>query len=109
MHCPRCQSSATTRRKHRTVLGYRRFSCRSCRRRFNKRTGTPFNDLQCPTDIVLLAVLWRLRYKLSFRGFCQISGPSGIWSPCASASAWDHQMGRDPSHRSARRPDAGEP
>ena len=33
----------------------------------NERTGTPFNDLQYPTDIMLLAVLWRLRYKLGFR------------------------------------------
>ena len=33
----------------------------------HERTGTPFNDLQYPTDIVLLAVLWRLRYTRSFR------------------------------------------
>ncbi len=37
-----------------------------------------FNDLQYPTDIVLMAVLWRLRYKLGSRAvaellFCQIS------------------------------------
>ncbi len=34
---------------------------------FNERTGTVFNDLHCPTDIVMLVVLWRLRYKLSLR------------------------------------------
>jgi len=67
MACPHCESTATTRRTCRTALGNRRFNYRSCRRRFNERTGTPFNDLQYPTDIVLLAVLWRLRYKLSFR------------------------------------------
>ncbi len=72
MHCPRCRSTATTTRKRRTALGYRRFNCRSCRRRFNERTGTPFNDLQYPTDIVLLAVLWRLRYKLSFRDVAEL-------------------------------------
>ena len=59
MACPDCASTATTRRKGRTALGYRRFRCQACRRRFNERTGTPFNDLQYPTDIVLLAVLWR--------------------------------------------------
>ena len=57
MACPDCASTATTRRKGRTALGYRRFRCQACRRRFNERTGTPFNDLQYPTDIVLLAVL----------------------------------------------------
>ena len=39
---------------------------------FNERTGTPFNERQYPTDVVLLAVLWRLRYKLSFRDVAEI-------------------------------------
>ena len=68
MACPDCASTATTRRKGRTALGYRRFRYQACRRRFNERTGTPFNDLQYPTDIVLLAVRWRLRYKLAWGG-----------------------------------------
>jgi putative transposase len=67
MSCPHCLSTSTSKRKHRTSLGYRTFCCRDCDRRFNERSGTPFNDLQFPTDIVLLAVLWRLRYKLGFR------------------------------------------
>ena len=67
MECPRCSSNQTSRRRRRTALGYCTFSCRSCRSVFNERTATPFNDLQHPTDVVLLAVLWRLRYKLSFR------------------------------------------
>ena len=40
MICPHCRSSATTRRKHRTALGYPRFNGRLCGRRFNERTGT---------------------------------------------------------------------
>ena len=67
MTCPHCESTAIRRRKQRTALGYRRFSCADCQRRFNERSGTPFNKLQFPTDIVLLAVLWRLRYKLGLR------------------------------------------
>ena len=35
--------------------------------RFYERSGTPFNDLRVPTDIVFLVVLWRLRYPLSLR------------------------------------------
>ena len=72
MHCPRCRSTATSTRKHRTALGCKRFRCRACARRFHERTGTPFNDLQYPTDIVLLAVLWCLRYKLSFRDVAEL-------------------------------------
>ena len=72
MTCPHCRSSATSQRRHRTELGYRRFRCRSCGRRFNERTGSGFNELHYPTDIVLLAVLWRLRYKLGFRDVAEL-------------------------------------
>ena len=34
--------------------------------------GSPFNFLEFPTDIVLLAVLWRLRYKLSLRDVAEM-------------------------------------
>ena len=39
---------------------------------FNERTGTPFNFLEYPTDIVLLVVLWRLRYKLSLHDLAEM-------------------------------------
>ena len=45
MSCPHCLSTSTSGRKHRTSLGYRTFYCRDCNRRFNERSGTPFNDL----------------------------------------------------------------
>ena len=72
MPCPHCRSTATTTCKPRTTLGYPRFTCQACGRRFNERTGPPFNDLQHPTDIVLLAVLWRLRYTLRFRDVAEL-------------------------------------
>jgi hypothetical protein len=49
------------------LLGYRRFRCHTCKREFNERTGTRFNHLQYPTDVVCLVALWRVRYKLSLR------------------------------------------
>ena len=72
MSCPHCRSTATTSRPRRREFGCRRFRCRSCQRRFNERTGTPFNDLQYPTDIVLVTALWRLRYKLSLRDVAEM-------------------------------------
>ncbi len=72
MSCPHCLSTSTSKRKHRTSSGYQTFHCRDCGRHCNERTGTPFNDLQFPTDIVLLAVLWRLRYKLGFRDVAEL-------------------------------------
>jgi putative transposase len=56
MTCPHGESTATTERSDRTTLGYRRFRCRDCSRVFNERTGTLFNRLQYPTDVVCLVV-----------------------------------------------------
>ena len=72
MTCPHRASTITTRRSKTAQLGYRTFFCRDCRRTFNERTGTPFNYLEFPTDIVLLVVLWRVRYKLSLRDLAEM-------------------------------------
>jgi putative transposase len=72
MNCPYCLSTTTTQQSKATSLGYRTFRCSACRRIFNERTGTPFNSLEYPTDIVLLVVLWRLRYKLSLRDLAEM-------------------------------------
>ncbi|GHO82609.1 IS6 family transposase [Dictyobacter formicarum] len=65
MNCPYCAAATTKKRAKKTKLGYATFFCSPCQHSFNERTGTPFNYLAFPTDIVLLVVLWRLRYKLS--------------------------------------------
>lgn len=72
MTCPHCDATTTTDLPKRTHLGYRIFRCSTCRRQFNERTGTPFNCLEFPSDIVLLSVLWRLRYKLSLRDLAEM-------------------------------------
>ena len=72
MNCPTCKSTQTKELSARTALGYRTFRCTSCNKRFNERSGTPFNNLQVPTDIVLLVVLWRWRYKLSLRDLAEL-------------------------------------
>ena len=52
-------------------------------------TGTPFNDLQYPTDIVLLAVLWRLRYKLGFRDVAELLLQRGFEVTHETICAWE--------------------
>ena len=63
MECPTCGSTSLRLSKGRTGLGYRCYRCRRCDKRFNERTGTPFNLLTFPTDVVLLVVRWRLQYS----------------------------------------------
>jgi transposase-like protein len=72
MNCPYCLSTTTKEQSKKTTLGYRRVHCSLCRRIFHERTSTPFNFLEYPTDLVLLVVLWRLRYKLSLRDVAEM-------------------------------------
>jgi putative transposase len=72
MSCPHCAATTTRARAKKTKLGYTTFFCPQCQSPFNERTGTPFNSLEAPTDIVLLAVLWRLRSKLSLRDVAEM-------------------------------------
>jgi putative transposase len=87
MNCPHCASTATKEWTKKTSLGYRTFCCSACKRTFNERTGTPFNYLEYPTDIVLLVVLWRLRYKLSLRDLAEMFLERGF--------AFTHEAVRD--------------
>ena len=89
MTCPHCRSRATCRRLRRTELGYRRFRCRSCLRRFNERTGTRFNEIRFPSDVVMLAVLWRLRYKLSLRDVAELLLERGYQVTHETVRAWE--------------------
>jgi putative transposase len=89
--CPHCQSRCTSRRRQRTALGCR-FWCSCCRRRFNERTGSPFNDLQYPTDVVLLAVLWRLRYKLGFRDVAELLLQRGYPVTHETVRVWEFRF-----------------
>ena len=92
MPCPHCGSEAAANRKRQTVLGYRTFFCSACHRHFNERTGTPFNDLQFPTDIVLLAVLWRLRYKLGFRDVAELLLQRGFEVSHETVRTWEFRF-----------------
>src|SRR5919109_693604 len=92
MTCPHGESSATTGGPDRTESGYRRFRCRDCRCGFNERTGTPFNRLQYPTDVVCLVVLWRFRYKLSLRDLAEMFLQRGIIFTHEAVRDWEAKL-----------------
>jgi putative transposase len=92
MACPHCESTATTERADRTALGYHRFRCRDCGRVFNERTGTLFNRLQYPTDVVCLVVLWRFRYKLSLRDLVEMFLQRGLIFTHEAVREWESKL-----------------
>jgi putative transposase len=89
MTCPNCAATATTELTKRTLLGYRIFRCSACQRQFNERTGTPFNYLEFPTDVVLLVVLWRVRYKLSLRDLAEMFMERGFEFTHEAVREWE--------------------
>jgi len=72
MSCPSCAARRPLKCSAERRSRYRMVHCRACRRTCNKRTGTPFNHLQVPTDVAVLVVLWRLQYKLSLRNVAEM-------------------------------------
>ena len=89
MICPHCAATTTTELTKRTQLGYWIFRCAACRRQFNERTDTPFNHLEFPTDIVLLVVLWRVRYKLSLRDLAEMFLERGFAFTHEAVREWE--------------------
>src|SRR5437867_2483248 len=65
MPCPRC-SSLTVTKDGTTQLGGQRFRCSHCGRRFTRRSTSAFSGRAFPDDIVALAVLWCLSFRLSY-------------------------------------------
>lgn len=89
MACPHCRAASTTEQAQRTALGYRKFRCQACQRLFNERTGTLFNFLEYPTDIVLLVVVWRVRYKLSLRDLAEMFLTRGFTFTHEAVREWE--------------------
>src|ERR1700757_1407555 len=109
MNCPHCTATDTRERARKTKLGYTTFFCPKSPRIFNERTGTPFNSLEFPTDVVLLAVLWRLRYKLSLRDVAEMFLARGFTFTHETVREWEARFApliADPL-RAKRRGQAG--
>jgi len=89
---PHCAETAIAELPKRTAPGYRTFRCPDCRRSCNERTGTPFNQLQVPTDIVLLVVLGRLRYKRSLRDLAEMFLTRGFSFTHETVREWEARV-----------------
>ena len=92
MNCPHCTGTRTKKRAKKTKLGYSTFFCLECQCAFNERTGTPFNYLEVPTDIVLLVVFWRLRYKLSLRDVAEMFLERGFVFTHETVRDWEERF-----------------
>ena len=92
MRCLHCEATDTVERKEQTELGYRRFRCRACERGFNERTGSVFNRVHYPPDVVCLVVLWRTRYKLSLRDLAEMFLERGVVFSHEALREWEAKL-----------------
>lgn len=89
MNCPPCASATTKEQTQKTSLGYRLFRGFACKCSFNERTGTPFNFLEYPPDVVLFVGLWRLRYTLSLRDLAEMFLERGFVFTHEAVREWE--------------------
>ena len=89
LNCPHCKSDNTRQSQKTTSLGFCIFRCHGCQAMFNERTGKAFNLVQCPTDVVMLVVLWRLRYKLSLRDLVEMFAVRGYEFTHETVREWE--------------------
>jgi putative transposase len=92
MDCPHCDSSVTTERSDVTARGYYRFRCRNCGRGFNERTGSLFNRLHYPLDVISLVVRWRVRDNLSLRDLAEMFLDRGVLFTHEAVRDWGTQL-----------------
>ena len=92
MSCPHCGSNQITQLQRTTTLGYAVFYCKDCQRTFNERTGTPFNFIEVPTDIVFQVLLCRVRYKLSYREVAEFFLVRGCEFTHETVRDWDERF-----------------
>lgn len=72
MNCPHCTSPSTKEQREKPSSGIGYSAVRPANTFFMNATSTPFKYLEYPTDIVLLTILWRLRYKLSLHDVAEM-------------------------------------
>jgi putative transposase len=92
MGCIGCGSAAVSERSERTVHGYRRFRCRACGKQFNERSAGSLNRTQCPSDVIALVVLWRLRYKLALLDLPEMFLIRGIVFSHEAVRDWETKL-----------------
>src|SRR5260370_29560185 len=87
MSCPRC-SSESGGKDGTTHLGGQRFRCSRCSRRFTRRSSSAFSGRAFTDDIIVLAVRWYVRYRLSYAEVSEWLGERGILVDQSTIYRW---------------------
>jgi len=92
MSCPRCTSESRLALTQDTTLGYQQFRCRKCGKQFNERTGTPFNFIEYPTEVVMIALHYYFRFKVSSDDVVELMAMRGFHLSHQTVHNWAHRF-----------------
>src|SRR6202165_71058 len=87
MSCPRCTSVIVTK-DGTTQLGGQRFRCSRCSRRFTRRSTSAFSGRAFADDIIVLAVRWYVRYRLSYAEVSEWLAERGVLVDQSTIYRW---------------------
>src|SRR6266699_976911 len=71
-----------------TQLGGQRFRCRSCGRRFTRRSTSAFSHRAFPDDVIALAIRWYVRYRLSYAEVSEWLAERGVLVDQSTIYRW---------------------
>src|SRR5216684_5823286 len=87
MSCPRCSSLIVTK-DGTTQLGGQHFRCSQCGRRFTRRSSSAFSGRAFADDIIVLAVRWYVRYRLSYAEVSEWLAERGVLVDQSTIYRW---------------------
>lgn len=93
MNCPHCLSVATSEMKATTTLGYTQYRCRPCTKQFNERTGTKLNNIEYPTEVVMMAIHYYYRFKVSLDDVVELMAMRNIYLSHQTIHNWTQRFG----------------
>ncbi|OGT06406.1 MAG: hypothetical protein A2X78_01510 [Gammaproteobacteria bacterium GWE2_37_16] len=81
--------------KKQTVLNYQQFRCYNCGRQYNKRTGAKLNFIEYPTEVVMIAVHYYYRFKVSLDDVVELMSMRGFNLCHQTVNNWVQTFGVD--------------
>ncbi len=103
--CPHC-SSTRTHKDGRDRAGKQRHRCSLCGRSFTNQTGTPFTHHRWLPDVIMMAVRWYFRYRMSAANVRDLLAERGMDVSRQTVADWVQKFGvllAAPGRRYAKR------
>src|ERR671938_1231472 len=100
MQCDRCGSEAFVR-AGRDRAGRQLHRCCGCGRRLTARSRTAFRGRHFPDEVILLAMRWYLRYRLTYAEVAELLAERGV--QVDPSTIWDWVQAYAPKLNQAAR------